>query len=110
MRDAILLAELSSMIGHLETGSATARPVVYYRYFTKRAESAVKAATIEEALACIEAVLVRKSRGETDIESALIESFAQIAVELDRYAARLGDISGRLHCTLEIAGDNRGRR
>ncbi|HEY0464134.1 MAG TPA: hypothetical protein VGC79_08000, partial [Polyangiaceae bacterium] len=81
MRDAILLAELSSMIVHLETGTATARPIVYYRYFTTKIESAVKAATIEEALACIESALARQSRGETDIQSALIESFEQIAVE-----------------------------
>ena len=68
MRDAILIAELATMIRHLEHGNATARPVVYYRYFSKGSEPLVKASSIEEASAAIEAVLLRKSRGETDIE------------------------------------------
>ncbi|MEO7034205.1 MAG: vWA domain-containing protein [Polyangiaceae bacterium] len=84
MRDAILISELATMIRHLEVGEATARPVVYYRYFTKTAEPLVKASTIEEASTCIEALLVRKSRGETDIETALVASFAEIRQERER--------------------------
>jgi hypothetical protein len=84
MRDAILVSELAAMIRHLEIGEAAARPVVYYRYFTKAAEPLVRASTIEEASACIEALLVRKSRGETNIETALVESFGEIARERER--------------------------
>ena len=75
MRDAIVISELGAMIRHLEHGTATARPVVYYRYFSKGTEPVVKASTIDEASACIEALLVRKSRGETDIEGALLGCF-----------------------------------
>lgn len=84
MRDAILIAELSSMIRHLEQGTATARPVVYYRYFSKVPEAPVRAASVEEACAAIEAVLVRKSRGETNIEGALLASFAELELERAR--------------------------
>ena len=81
MRDAILIAELATMIRHLEHGTATARPVVYYRYFSKGSEPVVRAATIDEASAEIERILLRKSRGETDIERALLESFAELSRE-----------------------------
>lgn len=84
MRDAILIAELSSMIRHLEQGTATARPIVYYRYFSKVPEAPVRAASIDEACAAIEAVLVRKSRGETDIEGALVSSFAELVREREK--------------------------
>lgn len=79
MRDAILVAELSTMIRHLEEGTATARPVVYYRYFSKVPEPLTKVASIDEGCAAIEAVLVRKSRGETDIEGALLQCFYELA-------------------------------
>ncbi|RYZ09708.1 MAG: VWA domain-containing protein [Myxococcales bacterium] len=84
MRDAILVAELSSLIRHLEQGTATARPIVYYRYFSKALEPPVRAASIQEACAAIEAVLVRKSRGETDIEGALLASFAELGQEREK--------------------------
>jgi uncharacterized protein YegL len=86
LRDAILLSELATMIRHLETGSAALRPIVYYRYFSKTAEQAIKVDTIEQALAAIESVIVRRSRGETDIQSALIDSFHQIDKERTRDA------------------------
>jgi hypothetical protein len=84
MRDAILISELSMLIRHLESGTATARPIVYYRYFTKQAESAIKVETVDEALAAIEAVMLRKSQGETDIQAALFDSFQQIGKERAR--------------------------
>jgi hypothetical protein len=84
MRDAILISELSMMIQHLESGTASARPIVYYRYFTKQSESAIKVETADEALAAIEAVMLRKSRGETDIQAALVDSFRQIGKERAR--------------------------
>ncbi|HYP89751.1 MAG TPA: hypothetical protein VEQ59_16400 [Polyangiaceae bacterium] len=84
MRDAILIAELSSMIAHLETGTARARPVVYYRYFSKGSEPLVKASNVDEACAAIEAVLLRKSRGETDIEGALLGCFDELREECSK--------------------------
>lgn len=84
MRDAIVISELGAMIRHLEHGTATARPIVYYRYFSKGTEPVVKASTIEEASECIETLLVRKSRGETDIEGALLGCFQEIARERQR--------------------------
>jgi hypothetical protein len=81
MRDALVIAELATMIRHLEHGTATARPVVYYRYFSKGSEPLVRAGNIEEASAEIERILLRKSRGETDIERALLESFAELSRE-----------------------------
>jgi hypothetical protein len=84
MRDAILISELSMMIRHLETGTAAARPIVYYRYFSRTAEQAIKVSSIEEALGAIDAIIMRRSRGETDIQSALIDSFHQINKERER--------------------------
>lgn len=84
MRDAILISELAMMIRHLEIGTASVRPIVYYRYFSKLAEPALKVETIADALASIEAVITRKSRGETDIQAALIDSFHQIDQERAR--------------------------
>ncbi|HEX2873325.1 MAG TPA: vWA domain-containing protein [Polyangiaceae bacterium] len=84
MRDAILISELSMLIRHLETGTAAARPIVYYRYFSRTAEQAIKVSSIEEALAAIDATILRRSRGETDIQSALIDSFHQINKERQR--------------------------
>jgi hypothetical protein len=84
MRDAILISELSMMIRHLETGTAAARPIVYYRYFSRTAEQAIKVSSIDEALAAIDAIIMRRSRGETDIQSALIDSFHQINLERAR--------------------------
>ena len=84
MRDAIVISELGTMIRHLEHGNATARPIVYYRYFSKGTEPVVRASSIEEASACIEALLIRKSRGETDIEGALLGSFQELARERER--------------------------
>lgn len=84
MRDAILISELSMMIRHLETGTAAARPIVYYRYFSRTAEEAIKVSSVEEALTAIDAIIMRRSRGETDIQSALIDSFHQIKKERER--------------------------
>ena len=84
MRDAIVISELGAMIRHLEVGEAAARPIVYYRYFTKATEPLTRASTSDEAQACIEALLVRKSRGETDIESALIDCFAELGQARER--------------------------
>ena len=78
MRDGILIAELATLIRHLREGVAAARPVVYYRYFTKQAEPTQRVATVEEALAAIETILARTGYGETDIEGALLRSFAEI--------------------------------
>jgi hypothetical protein len=85
LRDSLLLSELSSLIEFLSSpGAAPVVPVVYYRYFAKRAEPTRRVATREEALQAIEDCLGRVRGGGTDIEAALLSSLEEIRRERER--------------------------
>jgi hypothetical protein len=75
MRDAILVAELSTMIARLNDADRWLTPTLYYRYFNQKLGPVVKVATAGEAIEAVEAVLGRLRHGGTDIEGALLGSF-----------------------------------
>ncbi len=79
MRDAILVAELSTLIRRLSDPLRRTRPVLYYRYFHHELEPVSRVADQETALAAITEALSRVRVGGTNIEAALLASFEQVA-------------------------------
>jgi hypothetical protein len=75
MRDALLVAELSTMIARLNDPNRWLTPTLYYRYFTRRLGDVCKVSTAAEAISAVESVLGEVRHGGTDIEGALIGSF-----------------------------------
>jgi uncharacterized protein YqgV (UPF0045/DUF77 family) len=78
MRDAILVAELSTMMERLQNADRHTRVVLFYRYFTKRIEPVTRIDDADQALAAIGSVLATPRRGGTDIEGALAACFETI--------------------------------
>ena len=78
MRDAILVAELSTIMERLQNAGRHTRVVLFYRYFTKRIEPVTRIDAADEALAAIGSVLATPRRGGTDIEGALAACFETI--------------------------------
>lgn len=75
MRDAILVAELSTLIARLNDPERCLTPTLYFRYFTKRLGDVCKVSTAAQAIAAVEQVLGALRFGGTDIEGALLGSF-----------------------------------
>lgn len=90
MRDAILLAELASLMRRYQVGDPTLRVVLYYRYFSHALGDIVRVDSSRSALAAMGDVVGRMRVGGTDIDAALLGSFAQIreAREADPDLAR----------------------
>jgi hypothetical protein len=93
VRDAVLLAELSTLLQRFEAAPAArrgrgaapeVRVVLFYRYFTKRLGPVKRVDSGPTALAAIGDVLGEPRGGGTDIEQALVESFALIREEGER--------------------------
>ncbi|WP_394821389.1 hypothetical protein [Pendulispora albinea] len=78
MRDAILLAELATLRKRLEQ-PGTVRPVLYFRYFTRKLGPITKVDTAEQVGQAIVSICSVLRDGETDIERALLASFATVA-------------------------------
>lgn len=83
MRDAILVAELASLVSRLERPGGRVRSLLYYRFFNSAAEITRRVASVPEALEAIEEVLGAMRTGQTDIEGALLDSIATIARNRD---------------------------
>jgi hypothetical protein len=79
MRDAILVAELSTLLTRLADPLRRTRPVLYYRYFNHELEPTSRVDDRESALAAISEALSRVRVGGTNIEAALLASFEQVA-------------------------------
>ncbi|MFK7986017.1 MAG: hypothetical protein AB8I08_08295 [Sandaracinaceae bacterium] len=90
MRDAVIVAELASLVSRLERPSERIRSLLYYRYFNSDTDVTRRVASIPDALSAIEEVLGTMRGGRTDIEGALLDSLALITenrsndVELSR--------------------------
>jgi Mg-chelatase subunit ChlD len=84
MRDAILIAELSTLMARFADASRALNPVLYFRYFTDEVGPATRVATRSAATQAIEEVLATVRHGLTNIEEALLTSFRQIREERDR--------------------------
>jgi hypothetical protein len=75
VRDALLLAELATVLARYERGDRHTRVVLYYRYFTAKLGPLVRVASGREALAAMGDVAGTLRTGGTDIEQALLDSF-----------------------------------
>lgn len=75
MRDAILLAELATLLRRLEDPSRSVRVTLYYRFFTKLLAPLHRISTPEETLAAMGEVIGTVRHGGTDIQAALLSSF-----------------------------------
>ena len=78
VRDAILVAELSTLIRRLESPGDT-RATLYYRYFNEDLGLVSRVASVQEARAAIRQVVATERSGGTDIQKALLASLAQVA-------------------------------
>lgn len=78
MRDAILLAELSTLHRRYLTHGRRVRVSLYYRYFTRVLWPLVKVDSADAAAKAMVEVLKTPRKGGTDIEGALLASFELI--------------------------------
>jgi hypothetical protein len=78
MRDAILLAELATLIRRLEDAEREVRVMLFYRYFTHELLPVVRVDSPATALASIGDVVGKMRVGGTNIEGALVASLHQI--------------------------------
>jgi hypothetical protein len=78
MRDAILVAELSTLIARYQDAQRRINPVLYYCYFNKQVGPIARVDNADSALTAIESVLAAVHSGGTDIEGALLASLRQI--------------------------------
>jgi hypothetical protein len=78
MRDALLLAELSTLQARLLDMDRPGNPVLYYRYFDDDVGETHRVASIEEADQAVNDVLAALRHGGTNIQAALLASFEQI--------------------------------
>jgi hypothetical protein len=102
MRDAILVAELSTLLARLGDPLRSLNPTLFYRYFTRTLGPTVCVRNEAQALLAITEALSEIRFGGTDIQLALLESF-----ELVR-AARADDPDlARAQIVLVTDGDAR---
>jgi hypothetical protein len=100
VRDALLLAELSSLRARASEHAKTTRVVLYYRYFDEAPGPITRVATALDAKEAIVDVLSTVRIGGTDIEAALFGSFDTI------HAAKKSDPDlSRAHIVLVTDGD-----
>ncbi len=78
LRDALMVAELSTLMRRLDQHGRTARLSLFYRYFTDWLGPTYRIDSGASALAGIADVLANVHSGGTDIETALVASFAQV--------------------------------
>ncbi|MCX4241768.1 vWA domain-containing protein [Paraliomyxa miuraensis] len=90
MRDAILVAELATLIERLENPRQSTRVVLYYRYFDTELGPVHRVDTPGGALEAIHDVTATPRRGGTNIEGALLSSMQLIgeATQSDHDLAR----------------------
>ena len=78
MRDAILTAELATLIKRMENPRANARVVLYYRYFTRQLGDVHRVDSVGGAVEAIRDVTGTARTGGTNIERALLASMTMI--------------------------------
>ncbi len=78
MRDAILVAELATLIARLKQPDRFVSPVLEMRFFDDALGPLTRAATVEQAMAAIVDVFATPRTGGTDIEGALLGAFEQV--------------------------------
>ncbi|MCA9576481.1 MAG: VWA domain-containing protein [Polyangiales bacterium] len=78
MRDALLVSELGALVARLMAPETYVHTVLYFRFFDHAAAPTQRIATVDEAVAAVRVILARERGGRTDIEGALVDSFAQV--------------------------------
>jgi hypothetical protein len=78
-RDAILLAELSTLMQRFEQGQRYTRVSMFYRYFDTEVGAIVRVDNAQAALAAMQDVVGTTRVGGTNIEAALLASLQQIS-------------------------------
>jgi hypothetical protein len=78
MRDALLVAELSTLRARMSDANRAGNQVLYYRYFNDEVADTRRVASPEEALQAVDDVLGQLRYGGTNIQKALLASFEQI--------------------------------
>ena len=77
MRDALLVAELATLIERLRD-QRDLRCVLWFRYFTDALDAATRVDTTEAARSAITSIAATTRTGNTDITQALIASLEQV--------------------------------
>ena len=75
MRDALMVAELSTLMRRLERQGRTTRIALFYRYFTQTLTDVFRVDSRPSALAAIADIVGTVREGGTDIQLALASSF-----------------------------------
>lgn len=78
MRDALLVAELATLVSRLRQPRRFLSPVLELRFFDRELGPLERVSTVDEALGAIAGIFASPRRGGTDIEGALIGSFEQV--------------------------------
>jgi hypothetical protein len=78
MRDAILLAELATLIGRLRQPGRFLSPILEMRFFDHELGPITRVATIDEGLAAIAGIFATPRLGGTNIQRALLGSLEQV--------------------------------
>ena len=86
MRDAILLAELATLIGRLRQPDRFLSPILEMRFFDDELGPITRVSTVDEGLAAIADIFATPRLGGTNIQRALLGSLEQVR-------ARSGDAS-----------------
>ncbi len=100
MRDAIVLAELATMMRRLEQPGRNVRLSLYFRYFTLKLGPLHRVRTADEALAAMGEVLGTVREGGTNIQQAIVSS-----LELIRDAKREDPDLARANIVLVTDGN-----
>ena len=92
VRDAILIAELSTLMGRLSDPGDT-RCTLFFRYFNEELGPVTRVGSIQEAQDAIRTVVGTPREGGTDIDLALLSSLEQIVMsrreDLDLSSAQI---------------------
>ncbi len=90
VRDAIVVGELATLARRLDEFGNGARVIMFYRYFNETLGPVTRVDSAALALEAIQDVVSTARRGGTDIQLALLASFAQVreAQKLDPDLAR----------------------
>lgn len=78
LRDAILIAELCTLIERLNDAQRNVNPTLFFQYFDKKVGPVTEVVTAEQAANAIEGLLTTVRTGGTDIQAALLRSIDQI--------------------------------
>lgn len=78
LRDAILIAELCTVIARLSDARRSVNPTLYFQYFDEVVREATEVTTAEQAADAIATLLATVRTGGTDIQAAILRSIEQI--------------------------------